>query len=182
MTDKADGATTAQKEEANKFHILRVYTKDVSFESPQSPDIFLRQGNWSPQVSLQLNNGARKLADSVYEVSLNVTVTAKLDEEVLYLIEVKQAGLFQIEGFTEPTTGVLLGSYCPNALFPYVRETMSSMVSKGSFPQLLLEPINFDALYQQHMQQRAVEEKAKNANATENKAGATEAPATEAVS
>jgi len=135
-----------------QFTIQRIYTKDVSFETPNSPGIFTEK--WEPQVNVDLNTTGNKLAEGVYEVVLAVTVTTKLGDKTAYLAEVKQAGIFNIEGFAEQDLGAMLHSYCPNLLFPYVREVVSDLVSKGSFPQLLLQPINFDALYAQHLQQQ----------------------------
>lgn len=135
-----------------QFTIQRIYTKDVSFETPNSPAIFTEK--WEPQVNVDLNTSGNKLAEGVYEVILAVTVTTKLGDKTAYLAEVKQSGIFSIEGFSEQDLGGMLHSYCPNLLFPYVREVVSDLVSKGSFPQLLLQPINFDALYAQHLQQQ----------------------------
>lgn len=135
-----------------QFTIQRIYTKDVSFETPNSPAIFTEK--WEPQVNVDLNTSGNKLAEGIYEVVLAVTVTTKLGDKTAYLAEVKQSGIFSIEGFSEQDLGGMLHSYCPNLLFPYVREVVSDLVSKGSFPQLLLQPINFDALYAQHLQQQ----------------------------
>jgi len=135
-----------------QFTIQRIYTKDVSFETPNAPSVFTEK--WEPQVNVDLNTSGNKIADGIYEVILAVTVTTKLGDKTAYLAEVKQAGIFSIEGFSEQDLGGMLHSYCPNLLFPYVREVVSDLVSKGSFPQLLLQPINFDALYAQHLQQQ----------------------------
>ena len=135
-----------------QFGIQRIYTKDISFETPNSPVIFTEQ--WEPEVNIELNSAANKLADDVYEVVLSVTVTAKLGDKTAYLAEVKQAGIFAISGFEEAEMGGMFHSYCPNLLFPYVREVVSDLVNKGSFPQMVLQPINFDALYAQHLQQQ----------------------------
>ena len=140
------------QQEGPQFGIQRIYTKDISFETPNSPAVFTEQ--WEPEVNIELNSTANKLADDVYEVVLSVTVTAKLGDKTAYLAEVQQAGIFSLSGFSEDDMGGMFHSYCPNLLFPYVREVVSDLVSKGSFPQMLLQPINFDALYAQHLQQQ----------------------------
>ena len=141
---------------AKEFGIQKVYIKDVSFETPNSPEIFKEQ--WQPDINLQLNNNTKSLDDSIHEVVLTLTVTAKIGEKTAFLIEVQQAGIFNIKGYSEQEMGAMAGAYCPNILFPYARETISDLVTRGGFPQLLLAPINFDALYQQHLQQGEVSE------------------------
>lgn len=148
MTDKSNPA----EQNGPQFAIQRIYTKDISFETPNSPTIFTEK--WEPQVNVDLNSSGTKLAEGVFEVVLALTVTAKLGEKTAYLAEVQQAGVFGMEGFSEQDLGGMLHSFCPNILFPYAREVVSDLVSKGSFPQLLLAPINFDALYAQHLQQQ----------------------------
>ena len=138
-----------------EFNIQKIYVKDVSFETPNTPDIFREQ--WKPDVNLQLSNSAKNLAEGVQEIILNVTVTTKVGAKTAYLIEIQQAGIFNIKGYTQQELGVMAGSYCPNILFPYVREAISDLVIKGGFPQLLLSPVNFDALYQQHLKQGQAE-------------------------
>lgn len=143
-----------------QFAIQRIYTKDISFETPNSPEIFTEK--WEPQVNVDLHSSGARLGEGLYEVTLSLTVTAKLADKTAYLAEVKQAGVFTLNGFAEQELGAMLHSFCPNILFPYAREVISDLVSKGSFPQLLLAPINFDALYDQHLreqQKRKDEEK-----------------------
>lgn len=135
-----------------QFTIQRIYTKDVSFETPNSPAVFTEQ--WEPEVNVELNSTGNKLAEDVYEVVLSVTVTAKLGDKTAYLAEVQQGGIFNISGFDEADMGGMIHSYCPNLLFPYAREVISDLVNKGSFPQMILQPINFDALYAQHLEQQ----------------------------
>lgn len=151
-TDKNEGSAAASSEPAQIFKIQRVYLKDVSYESPQSPAVFLGNTNWQPNVSLHLNTESAKLENDVFEVILTVTATVKLAEETAYLAEIKQAGLFLIKGFEAARLGPMLGSFCPNLLFPFAREEIASLVQKGGFPQLLLDPVNFDALYAQHVE------------------------------
>lgn len=146
---------TETKQDAPKreFVLQRVYTKDVSFETPKAPGVF--QKEWKPETKINLNTEVNKLGDDVFEVCLTVTVTTQLGEETAYLAEAKQAGIFTIIGFNEQEMGNMLGVYCPNQLFPYLREVLSDLITKGSFPQLVLQPINFEALYAQHQQQVA---------------------------
>lgn len=131
--------------EAGQFTIQKVYVKDISFETPNSPQIFLEK--WAPEVSLQLRSAATQQGEDVHEIVLSLTITAKQGEKTGYLIEVHQAGVFTIKGFNEHDMKTMLGSYCPNILFPYGREVVSDLVTKGGFPPLLLAPVNFDALY-----------------------------------
>ncbi len=133
--------------------LQKIYVKDLSFETPNSPQVFTLK--WEPNVEFNLATNAQQLQDALYEVSITVTVTVKLEEKTAYLIEVCQAGVFALTGFTTQELGPLLGSYCPNLLFPFAREAVSDLVVKGGFPPMLLAPVNFDALYAQHMQQRS---------------------------
>ncbi len=148
----------SEQQSGAEFAIQKIYTKDISFETPNSPDIFKQQ--WQPQINVDLNTNGSMLEDNVYEVVLSLTVTAKLEEKTAFLVEVQQAGIFTIKGVGETDLPVMLGSFCPNILFPYAREAVSDLVTKGGFPQLLLAPVNFDALYAQHR------EKAKQQQAT----------------
>lgn len=150
----AEVANNQEKQEP-QFNIQRVYTKDISFETPNSPAVF--QKDWKPEVKLDLDTRSTKLADNVFEVVLSLTVTAKVGEETAFLCEVQQAGIFAIEGLTEQQLAHSLGAYCPNILFPYARETVASLVSRGTFPQLNLAPVNFDALFAQYVNQRKAE-------------------------
>lgn len=139
-----------------QFGIQRIYTKDVSFESPNTPAIF--QQEWKPQVKLDLNTRTRALNEGTYEIVLVVTVEARLGEQTAFLAEVQQAGIFNLSGFPEDTRDQMLGAYCPSLLFPYAREAVDSAVTKGSFPALMLAPVNFDALYQQNKQKQSSEQ------------------------
>lgn len=134
-----------------QFSIQKIYTKDISFETPNAPKIFREK--WEPVVDFNLGTNVNKLEENVFEVVLTVTITVKSVETTAYLVEVNQAGIFTMENFNENEMGPMLGSFCPNILFPYAREVISDLVTKGGFPQLLLAPVNFDALYSQHMQQ-----------------------------
>ena len=130
------------------FVLQRIYVKDVSFESPKSPEAFLKK--WKPKVELELNTSNVSIGEDDFEVTLGLTVTAKNEaEEVIYLIELQQSGIFLIRGMSEEGIAQTLGSFCPNVLFPYAREAIDSIVTKGSFPPLMLAPVNFDAIYAQ---------------------------------
>ncbi len=147
-----DAQTTAH---AQQFAIQRIYIKDASFETPLTPAIFTEK--WEPELNVDLGSKATRLVESVYEVVVNVTVTAKLGDKTAYLAEVHQAGIFTLSGFSEGELAQMLHSFCPNILFPYVRESISDLVNRGSFPQLLLAPVNFEALYAQHLQRAQAE-------------------------
>jgi protein-export chaperone SecB len=147
-TQPASGGNNVQQ-----FGIQKIYLKDASFEAPQSPIVFTEK--WEPTIDLQLGSRSNAIAEHVWEVIITVTVTAKLGDKPAFLVEVQQAGLFVVQGFAESDIGPMLGSFCPNILFPFAREAVAELVSKGGFPQLLLAPINFDALYAQHRQQAA---------------------------
>ncbi len=155
MTD--ENATANQETDKREFQIQKIYLKDASFETPNSPEVF--QQKWEPEIGLQLGNSAVTLGDNVHEIILTVTVTAKLGKETAYLCEIKQAGIFTITGYTEEDMAAMAGSFCPNILFPYAREAVSDLVIKGGFPQMLLAPVDFSGLYQQHLQQAQVDEK-----------------------
>ena len=145
------------EEQAQAFKLQRIYIKDVSFEAPGAPEAF-RQ-DWKPKMNIQLNNSAKRLGESdEYEVEVTVTMTAEKDEKTVYLAEVKQAGIFTIRGIEEEEMERLFGAYCPNILFPYARETISSLVARGTFPAFNLQPVNFDALFAQAKAQGKVEE------------------------
>lgn len=144
-----------------QFALHRIYIKDASFESPNAPEVF--RGDWQPKHELNLNTKVEKLGENEYEVVLTVTVTTKVGEKTACIVEVHQAGIFSILGFPDQELGTLLGAYCPNVLFPYAREAVSDLVTKGSFPQLVLQPVNFDALLAQHQQQKATEQQKSDA-------------------
>ncbi len=136
--------------EGPAFTIQRIYVKDVSFEAPHAPEIFREE--WKPEVNVDLQTKTNRLEESIYEVVLHLTVTVKMGEKVAFLIEVHQAGIFTLSKFPAEQLSHALGSMCPNILYPYARETISDIVVRGGFPQLLLAPVNFDALYLQHLE------------------------------
>ena len=141
-----------EQNQGGQFGLERLFVKDVSFEVPSSK-VFL--GEWKPEMDVQLNTETVRLDDTHFEVAVTVTVTAKNADVVAFVAEVKQAGIFLITGVPDEQLTQLVGAYCPNILFPYVREAISDVVNRGSFPQLLLAPVNFDALFAQAQQQRA---------------------------
>jgi len=149
------------KQPEQHFEIQRIYIKDLSFESPNSPEIFTKE--FQPAVNVELNTAHRTLADNIYEVELNLTVTVKSGEQVAYLIEVKEAGIFTAVGYPDEQLAHLLSSYCPNIIYPFARELVSELSVRGGFPQQLLAPINFDALYAQHLQEQAQKRQAEGA-------------------
>ncbi|MBS0288952.1 MAG: protein-export chaperone SecB [Proteobacteria bacterium] len=134
------------------FTIQRIYVKDVSFETPHAPEIFKEE--WKPEVNVDLQTKTNRLEETIFEVALHLTVTVKMGEKVAFLVEVHQAGIFTLKGFPQEQLSHALGSMCPNILYPYARETISDIVIRGGFPQLLLAPVNFDALYLQHLEQQ----------------------------
>lgn len=133
------------------FEIQRIYVKDISFESPNTPHTFTEE--WKPEVSLNLESKSNRIQDNVHEVVLSITATVNSNKKTAFLIEVHQAGVFVVSNFPNDQLHQMLGSYCPNVLFPYAREVISDLVVRGGFPQLILAPVNFDALYAQHMEQ-----------------------------
>ncbi len=138
------------------FQIQKIYLKDVSLEAPNAPHIFRQQ--WEPEIGLQLNNAAFDLGEDTHEVVLTLTVTAKLQDKTAYIVEIQQAGIFTMKGYNKDEMGQLLGAFCPNVLFPFAREAVSDLVTKGGFPPLLLAPINFDLLYQEQLQKEQAQQ------------------------
>jgi preprotein translocase subunit SecB len=137
---------------AQQFTVQRIYVKDLSFESPSTPAVFRKQ--WQPKLNVDLNTRSNAIdADGNFEVVLSITITAKLEEETAFLIEVQQAGIFFARGFEGEELRRILGTAAPNALFPYARETLDSICVKGAFPPIVLAPVNFDAVYQQALLQ-----------------------------
>lgn len=136
-----------------QFALQRIYIKDSSFEAPLGAMAFTKQ--WRPQVHVDLNTGSNRVDGDNYEVVLTITITAKLDDETAFLVEVQQAGLFMVKGLDGENLRRIMAIMCPTILFPYARETIDGLVLKGSFPPLMLQPVNFEALYVQALQQQA---------------------------
>ena len=143
-------AAEPQQQQQGQFQLQKLYMKDASFEIPNAPQVFQEDG----QVEIKMNLAQRveSLADDVHEVVLTVTVTASIGENTAYLAEVQQAGIFTIAGMTEQVTHAAINTLCPHALFPYARRVITDMVADGGFPPLVLQPINFDQIYAQRMQ------------------------------
>jgi preprotein translocase subunit SecB len=143
-----------QGETAERQFVLRsVYVKDLSFESPNAPEIF--RGEWKPETSLNLDIKVQALAEDTHEVVLTITVTAKIADKTAYLIEVQQAGIISMSGFQQQELGPLFYVYCPSILFPYARQAVTDLVAKGGFPHLVLQHINFDSIYAQRLAEQA---------------------------
>ena len=142
-----------EQQNQKQFAIQKLYIKDASFESPGAPECFSYQ-QWDPKIDVNLSNNQRQVQDGLYEAVLVITVTVTHQDSTAFLVEVHQAGLFVIDGFGEEETRYLLGSQCMSILFPYLREAVSDLSVRGGFPPLLLSPVNFDALFQQHLQQQ----------------------------
>ena len=149
MADEKEAVQAENQEQ--QFIIERIYVKDISFEAPNSPTVFTQ--DWKPDTNLNLNTDINALGNDHYEVELQVTVAVKNKEKTAFLVEVTQAGAFLIKGYPEEQLGHLLASFCPSNLFPYAREVIANLVSKGSFPEMHLSPINFDALYAQRLEE-----------------------------
>ena len=146
---QADGANAAQPQ----FTVEKIYLKDVYFEAPNAPQIFNEQGQ--PQLNMNLNQKVGRLDGDLFEVVLGVTLTCMLNEKTVYLAEVEQAGIFGLAGFDDRTLDMMLGTYCPNVLFPYARQSISELISQGGFPPFYLQPINFEGLYAEGLRRRA---------------------------
>jgi preprotein translocase subunit SecB len=146
-------AAAGDAQQQAQFNVQRIYTRDISFETPNSPQIF--QKEWKPEVKLDIDTRTNELEPNLFEVILSVTVTATLGEETAFLCEVQQAGIFAIAEMPAQNKAHMLGSFCPNMLFPYAREAVSNLVNRGTFPPLNLAPVNFDAIFAAYMQKRA---------------------------
>ena len=154
MANKGQADNSA-KSTQGQFSIQKIFVKDISFETPNSPQIFQRQ--WQPLVNMDLDSSDQVLDKTFYEVVLSITVKVSFEEKTVYLVEVQQAGIFHIDKLPDEALNRILGTVCPNMLFPFAREVISDLVSKGGFPQLLLAPVNFDALYQQQLEKASLD-------------------------
>ncbi|MGH8110041.1 MAG: protein-export chaperone SecB [Arenimonas sp.] len=150
MTDSS--ATTDQAGQA-EFTVQKIYVKDVSFEAPNTPGVFNDAGQ--PALNMNLNQKVARLEEGVFEVVLGITLTCTIGEKNVYLAEIEQAGVFGLAGFDERNLDMMLGTYCPNVLFPYARQAVSDLISAGGFPPFYLQPINFEALYAEGLRRRA---------------------------
>ncbi|MDH3265908.1 MAG: protein-export chaperone SecB [Gammaproteobacteria bacterium] len=148
--------------------INKIFIKDFSFESPQAPSVF-RSGEWKPQTNLNLRSSHNEIEgeEGLHEVVLAITVDAKDADKTLFLVEIQQSGLFSILGYEKEELNAIVGSFCPNILYPYAREAIAAVIQKGGFPEFVLQPINFDSLYMQSRQQAAAAAAEQEAAATE---------------
>ncbi len=166
--EKSNGAgqspEAGQAQEAQRFLIQRIYMKDVSFESPNTPAVYAEE--WNPETNLQMNIATNPAGENYFEVTLQLTITVKSNDKTAFLVEIAQAGVFEIVGYSQDELNHLLAAYCPSVLFPYAREAVASLVSKGSFPEMHLSPINFDALYAQRLEEARQQNTEKDAEQT----------------
>jgi len=153
MTDAVQpaGGQKPPEAQAATFQIEKIYVKDLSLEIPHAPQVFAEPAQ--PQIDVRVESAEAPFSEGLYEVTLSVTVTARAGERTIFLAEVVQAGIFALRNIPEADLGPLLGIACPTVLFPYVRETVSDLVTRGGFPPLLLSPLSFEQLYLQRMQQ-----------------------------
>jgi preprotein translocase subunit SecB len=153
MAKEDNKAAAEEQTQQAGFSIEKIYLKDASLEIPNAPQIFTDRSQ--PQVGVELSNFAQQLEDNIFEVAIKVTVTSKIEDKTVFLVEVTQAGIFQIRGVPEENLEMIVGITCPNILFPYARESVSDLVVRAGFQPVLLNPINFEALFAQQKQQQA---------------------------
>lgn len=167
----ADNEVPSENAQANQeksqagFALQRIYVKDLSFESPNSPQVFQKQ--WKPEVKMDLSTKHKPVAENLYEVVISVTLTVAVEDLTAYIVEVQQAGIFAVQGIEGAQLAQALNAFCPNLLFPYLRETIDTTVIKGSFPAMMLAPVNFDAIFAQAMMQKQKEAVEKAGESTE---------------
>ena len=161
-------AENDQNTTEKQLAIQKIYVKDFSFESPKTPQVF-GQTDLAPKTDLNLRSTHTTGSENNHEIVLTITIEAKEEDNTIFLIELHQAGLFHISGYNEDEFNAIVGSFCPNILFPYARESIANIVSKGGFPEFILQPINFDALYAQGLAQAA--EQAENASQADTNGG-----------
>ena len=153
----ADEKKNTKETVDGQFSLQKIYVKDISFETTNTPDAFKME--WKPVVDMHITNEATPLGEDLFDVVLSVTLTVKIEDKTIYLVEINQAGIFLIKNFPEELIGRMLATSCANILFPFAREAVSDIVVKGGFPQLLLSPVNFDALYEQQRKQASEQAK-----------------------
>lgn len=160
MTDETqnDALAGAAQPEATgpSFTVEKIYVKDVSFEVPNAPAVFGQDAQ--PQLQMNLNQQVTRLNDAAFEVVLGITLTCAAEDRPMYVAEVKQAGVFGLAGFDAQTLDVMLGTHCPNVLYPYARQLISDLIQAGGFPPFLLQPLNFEGLYAEGLRQRAAQQ------------------------
>ncbi len=148
-----DNSAAQEQAQQPGFSIEKIYVKDASLEIPNAPQIFTDRTQ--PQVSIELTNVAQQIEENIFEVAIKVTVTSKIADKTVFLVEVTQAGIFQISNVPAENIELIVGITCPNILFPYARETVSDLIVRGGFQPVLLNPINFEALFAQQKQQQS---------------------------
>lgn len=153
MTDDPLNGAASPQAAGPQFTVEKIYVKDVSFEVPAAPQVFNEEGQ--PQLQMNLNQRVQRLNDAAFEVVLGITLTCTIADKTAYLAEVQQAGVFGLTGFDDATLDGMLGTHCPNVLYPYARQTIGDLIQSGGFPPFLLQPINFEALYAEGLRQRA---------------------------
>jgi len=163
-------AQNTDEQQGPNFALQRIYLKDASFESPASPAAF--QGQWSPKITFDIKSRNLKIQDDVYEVVLVLTVEAKQEDSVCFLVEVQQGAVFTCKGLEDSQLEQVLNTVCPNIIFPYAREAIDGLVIKGSFPPLMLAPVNFEALFAQRKEQEAQQAAGNGANGADEAAEA----------
>ncbi|UHQ23588.1 protein-export chaperone SecB [Lysobacter sp. 5GHs7-4] len=154
--ENVNGAVAPVEAAGPAFTVEKIYVKDVSFEVPGAPAVF--NETTQPQLQMNLNQSVQRLNDAAFEVVLGITLTCTAADKPMYLVEVKQAGVFGLAGFDEATLDGMLGTHCPNVLYPYARQLVSDLIQSGGFPPFFLQPINFDALYAEGLRQRAAQQ------------------------
>lgn len=168
--NQAAAGIGAETTVSGQFQIQKLYVKDISFELPNAPEIFQEQGQ--ADVKMSLAQRVEDLGENLMEVILTITVTASMGEKTAYLAEIAQAGIFLVAGFNEQVKHMVMNTVCPNTLFPYARRAISSMVSDGGFPPLVLQPVNFEQLYAKRVQEMANQQSGQQAGAANGQGGA----------
>lgn len=154
MAEEQKAGESGNSGNDKRISVAKIYVKDFSFESPMVPAVF-KSEKWSPQTNLNLRSSHTEVDPGMHEVVLTITVDAKEGDKTVFLVELHQAGLFELNGYGDKEKAAIMGSYCPSILFPYAREAIAAAIQKGGFPEFILQPINFDALYMQSQQQAA---------------------------
>ncbi len=152
----SEQATTSEQNDGQQFGLQRIYVKDLSFEMPQGAALFTQ--TWKPAIHQEIATQGVAMDNDRHEVVLTLTITGKIDEQVAFVVEVQQAGIFLIRGLNAEQVRQVVGATCPNILFPYAREAVDSLMVRGTLPPVMLPPINFDHLYQQAMAQQAAQQ------------------------
>lgn len=152
-TQNGAAAATPEAPQGPMFTVEKIYLKDVSFEAPGAPQVFSEEGQ--PNLQMNLSQKVQRLGERAYEVVLGVTLTCTIGDKTAYLCEVQQAGVFGLAGFDDQRLDAMLGTHCPNTLYPYARQVISDLIQGGGFPPFVLQPLNFDQLYAEGLRQRA---------------------------